>query len=145
VTDASGGTVNPISQLMRFVVAHLRADVALPRPTWFAVLTGVTARERGHSRAPPTQRNGESGPRGRAAGATPSDPFSGDAVGYMPADPPEREKGAGDGRRPPGVRGDQRATGVEVPSRARLRSRVLVPQTESARDARLPQPGQAIA
>jgi len=41
VTEATGGTINAPSQLMRYVVAHLRADVAILRPTWFCNLTGL--------------------------------------------------------------------------------------------------------
>jgi HK97 family phage major capsid protein len=43
VTDATGVTINAVSQMARFVVAYLRADVALLRPNWFTVLSGITA------------------------------------------------------------------------------------------------------
>ena len=33
---------NATDQLMRHIVAYLRADVALLRPTWFTVLSGIT-------------------------------------------------------------------------------------------------------
>lgn len=42
VTDATGATINAASQLARFVVAHMRVDVALVRPTWLCNLTGIT-------------------------------------------------------------------------------------------------------
>jgi HK97 family phage major capsid protein len=42
-TDANGTSYNATSQLMRHIVAHLRADVVCLRPTWFSKLTGVTA------------------------------------------------------------------------------------------------------
>ncbi|MCX7399966.1 MAG: phage major capsid protein [Planctomycetales bacterium] len=34
---------NAVSQLGKFIVAHLRADVALLRPAWFSVLSGITS------------------------------------------------------------------------------------------------------
>jgi len=42
--SASDGTntVNATSQLMRFIVAYIRVDVAILRPSWFTKLTGVT-------------------------------------------------------------------------------------------------------
>lgn len=43
VTDANSDTWNATTQLMRHVRAYLRADIALLRPTWFTVSTGVTA------------------------------------------------------------------------------------------------------
>lgn len=43
VTDSNGVQYNAASQLMRLVVAHLRADVALLRPSWFTNMTGITA------------------------------------------------------------------------------------------------------
>ncbi|MGE0105102.1 MAG: phage major capsid protein [Blastocatellales bacterium] len=42
-TDAAGREVNAITDLNRFIVAYLRADVAVLRPTWLTKLTGVTA------------------------------------------------------------------------------------------------------
>ena len=41
VNDGSSD-INATSQLMRHVVAYMRADVALLRPTWFTVLSGIT-------------------------------------------------------------------------------------------------------
>ena len=43
VEDAAGVKINAVSQFAQFVVAHLRADVALLRPTWFTVLEDITA------------------------------------------------------------------------------------------------------
>lgn len=43
ITDSDSTTWNATTQLMRHVRAYLRADVALLRPTWFTVSTGVTA------------------------------------------------------------------------------------------------------
>lgn len=43
VTDSSGDTFNAASQLGRLIVAYLRADVVLMRPTWLCNLTGITA------------------------------------------------------------------------------------------------------
>jgi HK97 family phage major capsid protein len=43
VTDSSGDSWNATTQLLRHVRAYMRVDVALLRPTWFAVLSGVTA------------------------------------------------------------------------------------------------------
>ena len=43
VTDSSGTTWNAASQLLRLVVAYMRADVAILRPTWLNVLSGITA------------------------------------------------------------------------------------------------------
>ena len=43
VTDADGDVHNAASQLKKLIVAHLRADVALLRPTWFSKLEGITA------------------------------------------------------------------------------------------------------
>ena len=43
VTDGNSDSWNATSQLMRHVVVYLRADVAILRPTWFTVLTGITA------------------------------------------------------------------------------------------------------
>ena len=43
VTDSSGDSWNATTQLMRHVRAYMRVDVALLRPTWFTVLSGVTA------------------------------------------------------------------------------------------------------
>lgn len=42
VTHSDGGTINAASQLMRLIVAYLRVDVAVLRPTWFTLLTGIT-------------------------------------------------------------------------------------------------------
>ena len=43
VTDSSGDSWNATTQLLRHVRAYMRVDVALLRPTWFTVLSGVTA------------------------------------------------------------------------------------------------------
>lgn len=43
VTDSAGNVHNAASQLKKLIVAHLRADVALLRPTWFSLLEGITA------------------------------------------------------------------------------------------------------
>ena len=43
VTDLSGTTHNAAAELKEFLVAYLRADVAILRPTWFTVMSGVTA------------------------------------------------------------------------------------------------------
>jgi len=43
VTDASSDTWNANTQLLKHIVVYLRADVALLRPSWFTVLTGITA------------------------------------------------------------------------------------------------------
>lgn len=43
VTDANSDTWNASTQLLRHIRAYMRVDVALLRPTWFTVLTGVTA------------------------------------------------------------------------------------------------------
>ena len=43
VTDAAGDSWNATTQLLRHVRAFMRVDVALLRPTWFTVLSGVTA------------------------------------------------------------------------------------------------------
>jgi HK97 family phage major capsid protein len=43
VTDDSGDTWNAASQLLKHIVCYIRADVALLRPTWFTVLSGITA------------------------------------------------------------------------------------------------------
>ncbi len=43
VTDLSGITHNAAAELKEFLVAYLRADVALLRPSWFTLLTGITA------------------------------------------------------------------------------------------------------
>lgn len=42
VTDSNGYTHNAASELKRLIVAYLRADVAVLRPTWFTALTGIT-------------------------------------------------------------------------------------------------------
>ncbi|MCH8830969.1 MAG: phage major capsid protein, partial [Planctomycetes bacterium] len=42
VTDENSETFNAASQLSVFIVASLRADVAVLRPTWFTKLTGIT-------------------------------------------------------------------------------------------------------
>ena len=42
-TDSSGITYAAESQLMRLIVAYLRMDVAILRPSWFCVLSGITA------------------------------------------------------------------------------------------------------
>lgn len=41
-TDSSGTTWNAADQLMYLIVAHLRADVAVMRPSYFTVASGVT-------------------------------------------------------------------------------------------------------
>jgi HK97 family phage major capsid protein len=41
--DSAGVTWDAATSLQRLVVAHLRADVAILRPTFFSALTGVTA------------------------------------------------------------------------------------------------------
>jgi HK97 family phage major capsid protein len=43
VLDANGDEINAASQLMKLIVCHMRADVAVMRPSWFDVLTGVTS------------------------------------------------------------------------------------------------------
>ena len=43
VTDSAGDSWNATTQLLRHVRAFMRVDVALLRPSWFTVLTGVTA------------------------------------------------------------------------------------------------------
>lgn len=43
VTDSAGVTHNAAANLEVLIVAYLRADVAVIRPTWFSKLTGVTA------------------------------------------------------------------------------------------------------
>lgn len=43
IEDLAAQTHNATSELKKLVVAYLRADVALLRPTWFTVLSGVTA------------------------------------------------------------------------------------------------------
>ena len=40
--DANSVTWNAADQVMKLVRAYLRADMALLRPTWFTVLSGVT-------------------------------------------------------------------------------------------------------
>ena len=42
VTDAVSDTINATAHLMKFVIAVLRADIAVLRPTFFTKLTGVT-------------------------------------------------------------------------------------------------------
>ncbi|MCH2210092.1 MAG: phage major capsid protein [Fuerstiella sp.] len=42
-TDSSGDSWNANTQLMRHIVAYMRADVAVLRPTFFTALTGITA------------------------------------------------------------------------------------------------------
>lgn len=42
VTDSDGKTFNATSQLLEHLVAHVRVDVALMRPTWFSLMTGIT-------------------------------------------------------------------------------------------------------
>ncbi len=41
--DVAGITHNAVTELKEFIVAYLRADVAILRPTWFSVLSGITA------------------------------------------------------------------------------------------------------
>ncbi|MBU4270385.1 MAG: phage major capsid protein [Planctomycetes bacterium] len=43
VIDEDSETHNAVSQLKEFLVCHLRADVAIMRPSWFTLLTGITA------------------------------------------------------------------------------------------------------
>ena len=40
-TDSSGKSYNAVSQLLEHLVAHVRVDVALMRPSWFCVLSGL--------------------------------------------------------------------------------------------------------
>jgi HK97 family phage major capsid protein len=40
--DASGATIDAASSLQKLIVAYLRADVGVMRPSWFSVFTGVT-------------------------------------------------------------------------------------------------------
>lgn len=42
VTDSAGVEYNAASQLMKLVVAYMRADMCLLRPTWFSVVSGIT-------------------------------------------------------------------------------------------------------
>ncbi len=42
VVAGNDQTVNAASQFQKLIVAHLRADTAILRPTWFARLTGIT-------------------------------------------------------------------------------------------------------
>ncbi|NQU38200.1 MAG: phage major capsid protein, partial [Actinobacteria bacterium] len=41
VTDETSVTHNAVSELKYFIIAHLRADLALLRPAWFCKLTGI--------------------------------------------------------------------------------------------------------
>ncbi len=41
-TDSNSTTWNAASQLLALVVAYVRVDVALLRPTWFSLLSGIT-------------------------------------------------------------------------------------------------------
>ena len=43
VIDADSVTHNAVSELKFFLVAHMRCDMALLRPTWFCKMTGITA------------------------------------------------------------------------------------------------------
>lgn len=43
VVDSSGTTWNAASQLMKLIVAYIRCDVAILRPSWFTKLTGWTS------------------------------------------------------------------------------------------------------
>lgn len=43
ITDEDGVTHNATSELKRIIVAYLRADVALLRPSWMSLLEGITA------------------------------------------------------------------------------------------------------
>jgi len=43
VTDSSSDSWNATDQLMRHIVAYLRADVAILRPTFFTKMSGITA------------------------------------------------------------------------------------------------------
>ena len=43
VTDGDSVSHNAVDELKFFIVAHMRADMALLRPTWFCKLTGITA------------------------------------------------------------------------------------------------------
>ncbi|MEI8375357.1 MAG: phage major capsid protein [Planctomycetota bacterium] len=43
VTDADGASWSAESQLMKLVVAYMRADTVLLRPTWFSTISGITA------------------------------------------------------------------------------------------------------
>ncbi len=44
-TDASGTTVNAITQLAKFIRAYIRMDCCIMRPTWMTKLTGITTGE----------------------------------------------------------------------------------------------------
>jgi hypothetical protein len=41
-TDADGVTHSAVDELKEWIVAFLRADVAILRPSWFTVLSGIT-------------------------------------------------------------------------------------------------------
>jgi HK97 family phage major capsid protein len=43
VTDSDGITHQAASEMKRLIVAYLRADVVLLRPTWFTLLSGITS------------------------------------------------------------------------------------------------------
>lgn len=43
VTDTNSDDWNATTQLMKFIRVYLRADVALLRPSWFSVLSGITS------------------------------------------------------------------------------------------------------
>jgi HK97 family phage major capsid protein len=43
VTDSVGDSINANTQLMRHIVAYVRADVAVLRPSWFTVMDGITS------------------------------------------------------------------------------------------------------
>lgn len=43
VTDSDGDEWNAATQMMRLIRIYLRADVALLRPSWFSVLSGITS------------------------------------------------------------------------------------------------------
>ncbi len=42
VTDSAGVTHNAASELKKLIVAYMRADIGVLRPTWMTKLTGVT-------------------------------------------------------------------------------------------------------
>lgn len=42
-TGTDGKTYNAVTQLLEHLVAHVRIDVALMRPSWFSLMSGITA------------------------------------------------------------------------------------------------------
>ena len=43
VTDSNAVSWNAATQMLKFIRVYLRADVALLRPSWFSVLSGITS------------------------------------------------------------------------------------------------------